>query len=362
MMPLSKGPVPRGNLGTWVALFCARSGLSLLARRWRPSPACVLTLHGMRGDGPLDPEMLDHDQHIAQGYFVQICEHLAANYNVVSATDMAAAQAGGKKLPPRAVAITFDDGYESNYQLAFPVLKRFGIPATIFLTTGYLDGEILPWFVRLEMALSRTARPEVKLGSRNLPLTSPEQKFAAYQFLCGEFKIRSQIEGLAFIDRLEQQLEITTKPGTVLPPPLRPMTWDMAREMQENGLVELGGHTHTHPVLGRCETTVAAREIEQCRQRMVAELGRQPVTFAYPNGGIGDFDATTKAQLRASGFTSSFTMLPGFIHEEDDVMSMPRYGTPESPLLLESMVSGCMERMRELRTKAGLRRKEAGAQ
>ena len=50
------------------------------------------------------------------------------------------------------------------------------------------------------------------------------------------------------------------------------MTWDMAREMQENGLVELGGHTHTHPVLGRCETTVAAREIEQCRQRMVAAL------------------------------------------------------------------------------------------
>lgn len=315
----------------------------------------------MRDDGPLSPEMLDHDQHIAQGYFVQICEHLAANYNVVSASAVAEAQAGGKPLPERAVAITFDDGYESNYKLVFPVLKRFQIPATIFLTTGYLDGEILPWFVRLELALSRTREKQLHLGDVVLPLDSPALRFAAYQRLCSEFKARSQTAGDQFISELEARLGKTTRPGDELPPPLRPMTWDMAREMQTSGLVELGGHTHTHPVLGRCETEVAKAEIDRCHQRMVAELGRPPATFAYPNGGLGDFDKTTQAQLRSAGFTSSFTMMPGFVHSQDDVMSIPRYGTPESVLLLEAMVSGCMERMRELRTVAGLRRKEGSA-
>lgn len=330
----------------------------MLARRWRPSPVCVLTFHGMREDGPLNPEMLDHEQHIAQGYFVQICEHLAAHYHVVSASAVVAAQNGGPPLPERAVAITFDDGYESNYRLALPVLKRFNLPATIFLTTGYLDGEILPWFVRLELALSRTREASLNLGSTRLPLENEGERFSAYQRLCGEFKSRSRLEGEAFIRQVETTLGVTTRPGDPLPPPLRPMSWDMARELQASGLVELGGHTHTHPVLGRCEPEVAAREIQRCHERMTAELGEQALTFAYPNGGPGDFDRTTQEHLRKAGFASSFTMISGFIHKEDDVMALPRYGTPESPLLLEAMVSGCMERMRDLRTRAGLRRKE----
>jgi hypothetical protein len=349
MSILSLSFLPGGNLGTAAALFSAKSGLSTLSRRWRPAPVCVLTFHGIR-DGAVDqPDLLDVDQHVPVDFFEQVAEHLANHYQVVSTLDVIKAQRGETTLPERAVAITFDDGYASNYHLACPVLKRLGLPATIFLTTGYLDGVVLPWFVRLELALARTQQKRLAWASFELPLDSREQRRAAYGKLCAQVKKQSQTEMAQSLEEIERTLGVQVRPGDPLPAALQPMTWDMAREMQASGVIELGGHTHTHPVLGRCEAAVEAQEIQTCTARMKAELGLQPRVFAYPNGMEGDFDADTQRLLAEAGFEAAFTMHAGFVHQHHEVMALPRYGSPESPLLLEAMVSGCMERLRQAR-------------
>jgi peptidoglycan/xylan/chitin deacetylase (PgdA/CDA1 family) len=295
------------------------------------------------------PDLLDVEAHLPASFFQDICEHLAKHYRVVSAQDVVKAQRGEIALPARAVAITFDDGYASNYHLAFQVLKRLGLPATIFLTTGYLDGVALPWFVRLELALARSNQPQLVWSSFHLPLGSREERRAAYGQLCASLKKRSQVEMSRGLDEIESALGVQVQPGDALPQALCPMTWDMAREMQASGLIELGGHTHTHPVLGRCEAALEAEEIQICAARMKAELGRQPRVFAYPNGMDGDFDEDTQRVLADAGFEAAFTMHAGFVHQHHEVMALPRYGSPESPLLLEAMVSGCMERLRQAR-------------
>ena len=341
--------LPGGNLGTAAALFSAKSGLSVLSRRWRPAPVCVLTFHGMR-DGTVDqPDLLDVGQHVTVDFFDQICEHLAKHYQVVSTLDVVAAQRGGLPLQEKAVAITFDDGYASNYHLAFPVLKRLGLPATIFLTTGYLDGAVLPWFVRLELALARTQQKRLAWASFDLVLGSREQRCRAYGQLCAHVKKQPQVAMAHSLEAIEAALGVQVRPGDPLPAALQPMTWDMAREMQASGVIELGGHTHTHPVLGRCEPELEAREIQTCAARMKAELGVPPRVFAYPNGMDGDFDVDTQRLLAESGFEAAFTMHAGFVHPHHEVMALPRYGSPESTLLHEAMVSGCMERLRQAR-------------
>jgi peptidoglycan/xylan/chitin deacetylase (PgdA/CDA1 family) len=140
------------------------------------------------------------------------------------------------------------------------------------------------------------------------------------------------------------------------------MTWDMASEMHASGLIELGGHTHTHPILGRCSPAQASAEIRECHARITAELGTAPSLFAYPNGGPGDFDQSTQTLLRDVGFTASFTMQAGFIHTHHETLALPRYGNPSQPWEVEAMASGLMERLRQFRQSLGLRRsKEATA-
>ena len=333
-----------------------------MVSRWRPAEACVLTFHGLRADESLVPEMLDKEQHIPASVFEEVCEHLAKHYQVVHAREVAAAQAGGPKLPSRAVAITFDDGYESNYALAFPVLKRLGLPATIFLTTGYLDRSVLPWFVRLEMALSRTSQSILQVEDFTAPLNTASERREAYLALCGRLKSRTQAEADDLLVAIEDALQVHLQPGDNLPAPLRPMTWDMAREMHTSGLITLGGHTHTHPILGRCTPERSEHEIRTCHARIREEIGTSPSLFAYPNGGPGDFDQDTQAMLASTGFSGSFTMHAGFIHPHHEVLALPRYGNPSEPWEVEAMASGLMERLRQFRRGLGLRwKKEVAA-
>ncbi|RJQ17502.1 MAG: polysaccharide deacetylase family protein [Nitrospiraceae bacterium] len=74
--------------------------------------------------------------------FLQQMEYLVANFTMVSLPDFYKLRIAGKSLPDRLAIITFDDGYEDNYTYAFPVLKQFGIKATVFLTTGFINGEV----------------------------------------------------------------------------------------------------------------------------------------------------------------------------------------------------------------------------
>jgi peptidoglycan/xylan/chitin deacetylase (PgdA/CDA1 family) len=305
----------------------------------------VLTFHGLLDDGVSDSGLLDEAAHTRLSLFTELCEHLAKHYQVISASEVVQYRRAGKRLPKRSVVLTFDDGYESNYALAWPVLKRLGLPATIFLVSGYLDKTVLPWFIGLELALARTEQSSV-LG---LPLTSPEARRSAYNDLCGRIKELPWDAAMALLENIEAEVGVKVQAGDTLPPALRPMTWDMAREMQAHGLIELGGHTNTHPVLGRCTLEQAEREIRACEVRMQAELGARARLFAYPNGRTQDFNAHVVEQLQGAGFMGAFTMERGFVPDQPDLYALPRYGSPDSRLVMESMISGLAHWLRELR-------------
>ncbi|MDB6119583.1 MAG: polysaccharide deacetylase [Verrucomicrobiaceae bacterium] len=356
VIPL-RGGLSTLALGPVVAAFFARTGIARIARRWRPSDACVLTFHGVR-DGSDDDQLLDLDQHVHIALFKQVCAHLAANYTVLPLAEIVKARASGRSLPAQTVAITFDDGYASNHDLAFPVLKEHGLPATIFATAGYLDGRISLWFHRIEMAFARTQMVHLDTvihgETLKFPLGSREERITALGAVTAQLKklpTTDMLEGLAAI---ESTLGMSPAMGPQLPPALRPMSWDQAREMQAGGLIEFGGHTDTHPILARCTEAQQAEEIRASRERLADELGVQPQTFAYTNGKVGDFTATTQRLLKEEGFTAAFTMLESFLLPGDDPLMLPRYGCPSSCDFLEAVVSGSMARFLSLRKILGL--------
>lgn len=302
-------------------------GLAWLARAQNTGQGAILTFHGVRADDS-EPGVLDQSLHLPVSVFRAICQHLSAHYHVMPVSEMVRITQSGEKLPAKSVGITFDDGYASNYLLGFPVLRELSLPATIFLATGFLDGTHPLWFQEVDRAYrSASLHGGEGLGEKLRQLKAlPDPE------------MRAEL----------QRVAIATSPD-LEPAVTRAMTWDMARELHSSGLVELGGHTHTHPILSRCTLGQQATEIQTCRDRLQAELGVAPALFAYTNGGAEDYTADTQRLLSEHGFTSAFTMVSGRVKPQSSRFELPRYGSPESVWEAEATVSGAFELLREWR-------------
>jgi peptidoglycan/xylan/chitin deacetylase (PgdA/CDA1 family) len=286
--------------------------------------AAVLTFHGLC-EGRSATGVLDSSLHLPVSTFRAVCQHLKAAYVVMPLAEMMSQVRAGQTLPRGAVAITFDDGLGSNYHLGFPVLKELGLPATIFLATGFLDGTHPLWFQEVDALLkARGARTDELFQTlyRLKVLPDPE--------------MRAEIAKLG-------------KAAVGCDPVKLPMTWDQAREMKASGLIDFGGHTHTHPILALCCLEQQAEEIRRCRDRITVELGSAPKLFAYTNGGPTDFTADTQRLLAEEGFEAAFTMMPARLTASSASHALPRYGNPTSVLEAKATASGAFEMVKQWR-------------
>ena len=127
----------------------------------------VLNYH--RIDNPKDDNFATFKPNVSAlpAQFDLQMKYLAENYNVVSASDVSAWIMDGRSLPSKAALITFDDGYQSNFDLAFPILRRESVPASIFLATSFLGTDSTVWTGLLHHGFSNTNRRSVNWrGSR----------------------------------------------------------------------------------------------------------------------------------------------------------------------------------------------------
>ncbi len=331
------------------------TGMASLARSGKANKVSILAFHGLC-DGMGDEQVLDWSLHLPQSIFRRVCAFLASNYNVIPLSELVACLANGEKLRPNSVVLTFDDGYASNYHLAFPVLKEFGLPATIFVATGFLDGVEKLWFQRADLALCRTQKEyldwKFELGKERLPLSTRRQRQEALARLLPELKRLPDADLLGEIGHLEHQLGLNEPSIEDMPAPMRPMTWAQTRELQSSGLVDIGGHTHSHPVLSRCDPHAMRGEIFTCRDRIQAELGIKPTAFAYPNGSYRDYTKESVQLVKEAGFQSACGAHHFHIQPTTSVFELPRYGTPESVWEAEATVSGAYQLVKEWRQSA----------
>jgi peptidoglycan/xylan/chitin deacetylase (PgdA/CDA1 family) len=328
------------------------SGLASFARTRRAKETTIMTFHGL-SDGPGDAEILDWSLHLPVEVFRSVCALLAAEYHVISMSDFLEAQSKKLSLPANSVVLTFDDGFESNFKLAYPILQQFNLPATIFVATAFLDGADMLWFQRIDLALGRTRQESLswKINGRTLHLrlrTRQERQNTLVE-LIPELKLLPDADLLGEVNRLERALGVDPPRLADLPAPMRPLTWALANEMIAGGLIEIGGHTHTHPILSRCESFSMQAEITTCRDRIRAETDVEPVSFAYPNGGEGDYTGETVRMVKAAGFKSACTTICGRVDEESSLFQLPRYGSPESIWEAEATFSGAFETLKDWR-------------
>jgi peptidoglycan/xylan/chitin deacetylase (PgdA/CDA1 family) len=338
--------IPQLSRQQLAATALVESGFSRWTRRKTRGETAILTFHGLRRDGlAAECGILDSSLHETVGAFRDVCAHLARFYEVVT-LERALASAGQSESSdlPR-VAITFDDGYQSNLRLALPVLREFGFPATVFVSTAFVGGELL-WFQKLDLAMQRATGERLTLAIGNeffdLPLVTEGQRKAALGELLAALKKLSWVELNQQVEKIQGLLAVDV--SKQWPEVLRPLTKEEVLELSADGLVEIGGHTHRHPVLGRCTDEEAREEILGGAERLREMLGHKPRWFAYPNGGAGDFDSRKCAVwLEEAGFEGAFSMINGRVKPGLIRWSLPRYGAPRTAREAEATVSGAFE-------------------
>ncbi|MGH9037266.1 MAG: polysaccharide deacetylase family protein [Acidimicrobiia bacterium] len=235
--------------------------------------------------------------------FAQQMEFLAAHYPVVSLDDVLGARLRQRRLAPRSVLITFDDAYADFADHAWPVLRRLGLPVTMFVPTAFPgDPERRFWWDRLHHAFTATdRRAPVATLAGTLPMETEADRRRSWAGLRRHLKAMPHDEFQAEVDRLEAVLDApASPPGSVL-------SWSQINRLMAQG-VTVAAHTRTHPQLDRLPRQRLRDEILGSIEDLRRETGRAPSAFAYPGGALDD-EVVQAAQ--DAGVALGFTTRPG---------------------------------------------------
>ena len=261
---------------------------------------------------PLFPDEIDACR------FEQQLGFLKANYNIISLHE-AVDGLRNNRLPPRAACITFDDGYADNAEVALPLLQKHGVPATVFVATGFLDGGRM-WNDTV-IELVRHAPPRIDLSAAGLgafALDTVVQRRHAIATLLGALKYLPMDQRLQQVDAIAALIPVKLRRDLM-------MTTAQVRQLHAAG-IEIGGHTVNHPILARLPAAAARREIAEGKQTLEAMIGAPVRLFAYPNGIPGqDYGAEHAAMVRELGFEAAVSTSWGAARPGSDLFQLPRF-------------------------------------
>jgi peptidoglycan/xylan/chitin deacetylase (PgdA/CDA1 family) len=291
-----------------------RAPLSLLSPGGRRGRLSVLIFHRVLPEpDPLCPDLPDAGEFEVQMRWVRTWFNVLP---LARAIDLLYAG----RIPPRALAITFDDGYADNEELAAPILGRLGLTATFFVATGFLHGECM-WNDRVIEAI-RGCRAEVldlsAQGLERYPLRDIAERRRAVWTIPRRIMHLEQMRREAIAGAIEGESGSSPVPR----PMMRP---EQVRNLRKLGM-DVGAHTITHPILTRLSPGAARDEIGGAKEELERILGEPVQLFAYPNGVPGqDYTVEHSQMARECGFSAAVSTARGSASMRTDRFQIPRF-------------------------------------
>jgi len=298
----------------------------------------VILLYHRVFDTPSDPQRLC----VNPKRFGKHLEHLGRYYSVLSLSQLARALKE-RRLPKHAVVVTFDDGYADNLYHAKPLLERYNIPATVFVTTGCMGQAKEFWWDELERLLLLSPRlPEqlkVTLNGTIYSWRMDEETTSDYGQWHVELQDTPTPRHGAYRDvhRLLRPLRYEKQEGVLADlreqvgdngqcrPDYQALTPEEVRLLAADGLVEIGSHTVTHPVLSLQPLEVQRYELVESKKQLESILGHPVTSLAYSYGGGRDAGDETAALAREAGYEIGCANFPALVTNRSDIFQLPRF-------------------------------------
>lgn len=295
------------------------SGLLMAyARNKFDNKAFVLMYHRVVDELVKIPSPIQPGMYVSKVSFELQMSFLKRHFHIISFEDMISKLDAGKDIT-RCCSVTFDDGWKDNYDEAFPILASRGIPATIFLATGYIGTERWFWPEEVSWCLSILAKRNALSELSDLAGTSLPRLGTT------ELIVDSFIEKLKMY-RPEERENFVSQIRSLCPERPRDrlmMNWGEARAMMDSGFVNFGSHTAGHTLLHQIRQEDIEREINTSKEDIRRNLGSDAMLFAYPNGG---FNHTIKMILQEYGFSGAVTTKKGYVCHATPRLEIPRIG------------------------------------
>lgn len=262
-------------------------------------------------------------KHIDLERFRGFLEDLAAQGEPVAMPRLVEAHEKGATLPDRAFAITFDDGFANNAAVAAPVLERMGIPATFYVTTGFVDANEASWIDRIEYAFEQSGPLTLdlpRIGPRTC--ATPGEKVALLDEIRRVVKRDAAIDPYAFADEVWRQAGVKAmRPDPDLD---QKMTWAQVRALAHHRLFTVGGHGHTHRILEHLAPPALEEEVATSL-RLLRRHARPDIEhYSYPEGLAHCYSDRVIGVLRRHGVACSPTAEDGTNASGTDLFRLKR--------------------------------------
>jgi peptidoglycan/xylan/chitin deacetylase (PgdA/CDA1 family) len=219
----------------------------------------------------------------------------------------------GKGFRRPSIAITFDDGYLDNYTLAYPVLKKHGVPAALYLTTSLVGTPDRIWTEQIGLAFLETPKGYFNFselfGDKTIPIRTKEEKEQANSKVSEALKLRPDDKRRELMQELFETLEVSEIVGRNCGERMM-LSWDEVQEMRKDG-VTMGSHSHTHPILSRMSIQKAKDEILKSKKVLEKNVDIEVKHFSFPNGREEDFSEELRDYCREIGFESTCSVIYG---------------------------------------------------
>lgn len=274
----------------------------------------------------------------SQEDFESEIRYLRKNYQIISLDQLITGLNDFDALPKKAAIVTIDDGYKDAYINAYPVLRKYEIPAIIFLTTGYIDTGKLFWWDKIGYILWETKLETIELGeSGTYHFDSFKDRHQLISMISERFKKLPEKAKNEVIERLEGLC------GVTIPSDLGnevTLSWDEVKIMSENG-ISFGSHTVNHPILTNIPLDLARKEITDSKAHIENEIDKEVTSFCYPNGGSNDYNDEIIDILKMNSFKCAFSYSPAsFLSHKPSPYKLPRIPGGNNLDTFELVLSG----------------------
>jgi peptidoglycan/xylan/chitin deacetylase (PgdA/CDA1 family) len=304
---------------------------SVVRSVWPSTPKPLILMYHRIADEPIDPWGLA----VSPAHFeeqLRVLRRLRHPFRLAEFVDRLVAGT----LPPHAVALTFDDGYADNLIAAKPRLAAADMPATIFLATGYLNSDESFWWDELACHILSEGGPQrcdliiggeavhVDLGAEDR--SRDDRAVSANAAEKRLFVLNKLWQSLRHLGNDERGVAMAALRSVFGKPDYsksvgRAMTDHEVQMLVSDGLVTIGAHTVTHPVMAGLDAAICRREVNESKLLCESLTEACINAFAYP---YGDFDAGAREVVSAAGFTVACSTRPAAVDANCDIFALPR--------------------------------------
>ena len=245
---------------------------------------------------------------LPEDIFRKQIQYVKDSYKILSLSEVFSALSSGAGLVERAAMVTFDDGLENNYSVAFPILMEYSVPATIFLTMDLIGTKEILWTDELFLLLFDAMVREIPIKQH---LFFVEKEISAKNLLDIYWCETQRLKDMSAVRQKKHIRKLKTSVNSnpnKFEEDFKLLTWNQVLKMKQSGLVDFGVHTANHKILSLLSREEWEEEIKKPKEKLQKILNKQVIAFCYPNGRPGkDFNEIHAKYLKECGYFCAFT-------------------------------------------------------